>query len=84
MIDPQTGYDETAACECVPCKECGGEGCDTDQAGQSWECFACSGTGRDSSRCEVEHDRGDHPSAATAGPAVSPSASAPYLSKEVA
>lgn len=60
-IDPQTGCELGARCECKPCEKCGGEG---EHEGFSVRppyalgivlCTACLGTGRDSSMCEIEH-----------------------------
>lgn len=43
MIDNETGVSTERECECVPCRQCDGEGC-----------WLCNGTGRDSSACELD------------------------------
>ena len=56
-IDTETGYELEAGCECRPCKKCNGEGewfCSILKF--NLMCLACLGTGRDSSRCEIEHE----------------------------
>ena len=54
MICQETGYDDVRDCACVPCDKCVGEG---HVGPLDIRCPACLGTGRDSSACEIDHEK---------------------------